>query len=385
MTEKLEPNIVYLERVGDVFLGWVHYKTECSDIVRVCHLVVADPIGRLIDCVLGHSMNLRDLKIGHRLGLGFGVILLAAALMLTGALVSNSVSRATLLETLQKAAVQQDLAESMRQALLSSAVSVRNMGLQTKVEEVQKDEAEAKKQRGLYIAAKSKLEAGDLGAEERAMFARLADIDTKTDSFFKEAVDLAAQFNTEQAADVITGKIDPLLVKASTELAAFVALQKQHTEEATLQANSSNQQAVGVITVAGVLVLLVAGIMAWRLTLSITQPLRTALEATARVADGDLVSSIEVSGRDEAGQLLSGLMHMRDRLSELVSQVRLGADNISTGASEIAAGNTDLSQRTETQASNLEETAASMEELSATVKNNAETARQANQMANSAS
>ena len=81
-------------------------------------------------------MNLRDLKIGLRLGLGFGVILLAATLMLMGALVSNSINRGALLETLQKAAVQQDLAENMRQALLSSAVSVRNMGLQTKVEEV---------------------------------------------------------------------------------------------------------------------------------------------------------------------------------------------------------------------------------------------------------
>jgi methyl-accepting chemotaxis protein len=330
-------------------------------------------------------MNLRDMKIGLRLGLGFGVILLAAALMLMGALVSNSISRSALLETLQKAAVQQDLAESMRQALLSSAVSVRNMGLQTKVEEVQKDEAEAKKQRGLYISAKGKLEAVGLESQEREMFARLAAIDVKTDAFFKEAVDLAAQFNTEQAAAVITGKIDPLSVQASGELAAFIALQKQHTEEATLKANRSNQQAVGVITVAGFVVLLVAGLMAWRLTLSITQPLRTALEATARVADGDLVSSIEVTGRDEAGQLLTGLTHMRDKLAELVSQVRSGAENISTGANEIAAGNTDLSQRTETQASNLQQTAASMEQLSATVKNNADTARQANAMAGTAS
>jgi methyl-accepting chemotaxis protein len=330
-------------------------------------------------------MNLRNLKIGLRLGLGFGVILLAAALMLMGALVSNSISRAALLETLQKAAIQQDLAESMRQALLSSAVSVRNMGLQTKVEEVQKDEAEAKKQRSLYIAAKSKLEAAGLDEKERAMFARLAEIDTKTDAFFKEAVDLAAQFNTEQAAGVITGKIDPLLVQASTELAAFVALQKQHTEDATLGANRRNQQAVQVITAAGVLILIIAALMAWRLTLSITQPLRTALDAAARVADGDLVSGIAVSGRDEAGQLLDGLLHMRDKLAQMVSQVRLGADNISTGASEIAEGNTDLSQRTETQASNLEETAASMEQLSATVKNNGDTARQANQMAGSAS
>jgi methyl-accepting chemotaxis protein len=330
-------------------------------------------------------MNLRNMKIGLRLGVGFGLILLAAALMLSGALISNSARRTALLDTLQKAADQQTLAESMREALLKSAVSVRNMGLQSKVEEVQKDEAEAKKQRNLYIAAKGKLEAAGLEPQERELFARLVAIDTKTDAFFKEAVDLAAQFNTEQAAGVITKKIDPLSTQALSELTAFVAMQRQRTEEAIKITNSSNQQAVGVITMAGALVLLAAAFMAWRLTLSITRPLRIALDATSRVAEGDLVSSIEVTGSDEAGQLLAGLVEMRNKLAELVTQVRLGADNISTGASEIAAGNTDLSQRTETQASNLQETAASMEELSATVKNNADTARQANQMASSAS
>ncbi|APW42301.1 methyl-accepting chemotaxis protein [Rhodoferax saidenbachensis] len=330
-------------------------------------------------------MNLRDMKIGLRLGLGFAVILLAAAAMVSGALISNSLGRAALLETLQRAAVQQDLAEEMRQALLSSAVSIRNMGLQTKVEEVQKDETEAKKYRASYLAARGKLEAAGLEPKEREIFARLADIDTKTDAFFKDAVDLAAQFNTEQAAAVITGKIDPLLKQSLSELVAFVALQKQHTEEATAKANARNQQVVGVIVAAGVLVLLIAAMMSWRLTVSITRPLHVALDATARVADGDLVSGIAVSGRDEAAQLLGGLLEMRNKLAELVSQVRSGAENISTGANEIAAGNADLSQRTETQASSLQQTAASMEELSSTVQNNSETARQANQMAASAS
>ncbi len=334
---------------------------------------------------MGLPMNLRNMKIGLRLGFGFGLILLAAALMLSGSLLSNSERRTALLDTLQKAADQQAVAQSMSEALLKSAVSVRNMGLQTKVEDVQKDEAEAKKQRNLYVAAKGKLEAAGLEPKERELFARLVAIDAKTDAYFKEAVDLAAQFNTEQAASVITQKIDPLSIQALAELTTFVEMQKQHTEEAIKSANSSNQKAVGVIVIAGLLVLLVAAFLAWRLTLSITLPLRIALDATSRVAEGDLVSSIEVTGGDESGQLLAGLVEMRDKLAELVTQVRLGADNISTGASEIAAGNTDLSQRTETQASNLEETAASMEELSATVKHNADTARQANQMATSAS
>ncbi len=330
-------------------------------------------------------MNLRNFNIGLRLGLGFGVILLAAAGMLVGALVSVSSSRAALLDTLQRAATQEDLANSMRNAMLSSAISVRNMGLQSKMEAVQKDEADAKRHRASYQEAKSKLEALGLSGQERELFKRLSDIDTKTDAYLKEAVDLAAQFNTEQAGAVITGKIDPLSTEASKELTAFIALQKTHTEEATEQTNAANRNTITIIGLAGLAILAFAVLMAWRLTMSITQPLKVAMLATSKVAGGDLVSDIEVSGSDEATKLLSGLLEMRDGLASMVSQVRVGAENISTGANEIASGNTDLSQRTETQASNLQQTAASMEQLSATVKNNAETARQANQMAVSAS
>ena len=166
-------------------------------------------------------MNLRDLRIGLRLGLGFGVILLAAAGMLLGALISVSSSRSALLETLQRAGAQQDLAVEMRDSMLSSAISVRNMGLQSKIEAVQKDEADAKRHRAAYQAAKGKLEALGLNPQERELFARLAEIDGKVDAYFKEAVDLAAQFNTEQAGAVITEKIDPLSTKASAELVSL--------------------------------------------------------------------------------------------------------------------------------------------------------------------
>lgn len=330
-------------------------------------------------------MNLRNFNIGLRLGMGFSVILLAAASMLITALVSVSANRTALLDTLQRASIQEEIANNMRNMMLSSAISVRNMGLQSKTEALQKDEAEAKRFRASYQEAKAKLEALGQSDQERELFKRLSVIDSKTDAFFKEAVDLAAQFNTEQAGAVITGKIDPLSTEASKELTAFIALQKIHTSEATEQTNASNRVTITAIAVAGLVTLAIAAFMAWRLTMSITLPLTTAMRATAKVAGGDLVSDIEVSGADEATRLLSGLLEMRDGLASMVSQVRIGAENISTGANEIASGNTDLSQRTETQASNLQQTAASMEELSSTVKNNAETARQANQMAASAS
>lgn len=330
-------------------------------------------------------MNLRDIKMGSRLGLGFAVILSAMTALLVWALISNAWSRDSLLQTLARASAQEDLALEMRHALLSSAVSVRNMGLQTKVEAVQGDEAEAKKQRAAYLAAKAKLEATDLGSGEREILGHLVEIDRQMDARFKEAVDLAAQFNTEQAGSVITGKIDPLLTTAMGELGKFIALQKRHTQEVTDETNARNRMTVNVIMAAGLLVLAMALILAWRLTVSITHPLQVAVEAVGRVAAGDLISPIEVTGHDEATHLLACLQDMREGLARMVNEVREGADSISDGTREIATGNADLSHRTEAQASNLEETTNAMQELSGAVKTNAGTAQQANQMARSAS
>ncbi len=330
-------------------------------------------------------MNLRNLNIGPRLGLGFGVMLLAASVMLIAALVGNGASRNVLLDTLQRAAARQEMAVEMQIHLLASAVAVRNMGLQSEVEGVQRDEKRAKDERAAYLAAKGKLETLDLNADEKGLFGRLDRIDTEMNARFKEAVDLAAQFNTEQAGKVITDKIDPLLTQAKRELTTFVDMQKQHTAAATNAANASNRSMVAAISLAGLVMLLGAAVIAWRLTASITQPLQAAVEATGRVAQGDLASDIQVSGRDEAARLLTSLQEMRLSLARLVQDVRLGAESISGGAGEIAAGNADLSHRTESQASSLEETAASVEQLSATVRSNADTAQQANQMASSAS
>ena len=329
-------------------------------------------------------MNLRDITISARLCLGFGLILLSASVLLVGALVSYAASRAGLLQTLQADAAQEDLAVAMRQALLSGAVAVRSMGLQMAVEGVQKDEAEAKSQRAAYLAARAKLEAGGLDSDDKAIFGRLADIDRQMDTHFKEAVDLAAQFNAEQAAAVILNKIDPLSKRALQALTQYIALQKAHTAAATELVNARSRAVVNTIAAAGALLLGLACLMAWRLTVSVTRPLRTAVEASARVARGDPVSEIELSGRDEATQLLAGLREMRGSLARMVREVRQSSEALDCASSEIAQGNADLSSRTESQASALQQTAASCEHLTGTVKQNADSAAHALQLASHA-
>ena len=330
-------------------------------------------------------MQLRDLRIGPRLGLGFGLILLAFVATVAAAVYSGQRQREALTLGLQKAAEQQALASAMRDALLSSAVAMRNMGLQTEVEAVQKDEAEARQHRSAYHAARQTLESSGLNPKDGEVFARLADIDKQMTKHFDDAVGLASQFNTEQAAKVITQNIDPLLKKAGAELQTFVQAQRQRAAATTAQAATDDRTTLLMVVATSALVVALASVLAWRITLSVTRPLQAALEATGRVERGDLAGAIATDGDDEAARLLKGLAQMRDGLSRIVSEVRSGAENISSGAREIASGNADLSQRTESQAANLEQTAASIEQINATVKSNAQTASRANQVAGAAS
>ncbi|TKI04158.1 methyl-accepting chemotaxis protein [Martelella alba] len=125
--------------------------------------------------------------------------------------------------------------------------------------------------------------------------------------------------------------------------------------------------------------------IAWRITLSITRPLRQAVGVAARVAEGDLTSQTQTAAADETGRLLKALNEMNGNLHRIVRRVRDGAEAIAAATSQIAVGNQDLSSRTEEQAASIEETAASLEQLTATIKNTAANTTEATKLSSQAS
>ena len=328
---------------------------------------------------------LRRFSIGQRLTGALSAILLIAAALLTSSIISATRERVDIGEAISQSNLRGAQIEALHQALLRSAVLVRNVGLQSEVSGLNVAEQAAVKMRKVYLGLRSKLESERLSDADRPLFEHLAATDTQTEKHFAEAVGLAQQFNNEQAAAIINKKIDPLLEQAEAVLGK-IAEQQRGAALTALQA--AEQRAVSVQywqTGAALLGLLLATAIGWTLTRSIVQPLQRALELAERVAAGDLTAQVHDHGRDEPAHLLAALNRMNTSLATVVQDVRLSSESIALGSEEIAGGNADLSRRTETQANSLQETAASMEELSHTVRQNAESARQADTMARSAS
>lgn len=190
--------------------------------------------------------------------------------------------------------------------------------------------------------------------------------------------------DTEAAKTLIQDKIRPLYVPVGAGLDALIQLQLDVAESeykaAVVRYNTIRIVVLGAILV-GLAFSVLFGVMVVRgITAQLGAEPAGVLEVTTAISGGNLSSAIFVKPGDDSS-VMAGMASMQISLQSLVSNVRQGAESVSTASAEIAQGNIDLSGRTEQQAAALEETAASMEQLSATVQQNADNAKQATQMA----
>ena len=222
-------------------------------------------------------------------------------------------------------------------------------------------------------------ERGDsLGEAGLAAIAKAAAYRTAAQALVEAALTDAAQAQSLRPA------FERAFDELETELDAVSGAIEQEANQRAGSVDARFVKAAAATAVAILLALL--GVAAlWLVSHRLMQGLTRSLGLAQAVARGDLRSRVAVQGRNEAAELLGALMHMNERLRDIVQSVRHNSEGVATASAQIAVGNADLSQRTERQASALQEAAASMEQLASTVKTSADNARQANQLALSAS
>jgi methyl-accepting chemotaxis protein len=330
-------------------------------------------------------MSLRDFKIGTRLAIGFGSILMILVAMVLLTNILNYQNKNGLMTGLELSNGKNLQAATMKSAMLETGIAMRNIGLQADVSLMQKEEEKVKQQRARYDEAQKKLQSLGLNDAEKSVLSSIAALDKELDAAFKEAMAQVMAFNSEGASKIIATRIDPLNQQTLTALNKLVDMQLASAKAFQENSVKDDNRLMMILLAMGAAGVGIGFIGAMVISKSITVPLQGAVDVAKKVADGELTSEVYVDGQDETSELQQALKDMNESLARTVGEVRSGTESITVASQEIAAGNADLSARTESQAGSLEETASSMEELTSTVKQNADNARQANQLAVSAS
>ncbi len=326
---------------------------------------------------------LKNLKIGIRLGLGFGmVLLLLLAIALLGIHRMESMNKATqditddaypkvvLAKDLIRDAV--DIPRQMRGMLLT-ADAAEQQRYRKLIEQLRVDSA-------ARIADLTKLVASESG---KKLLKQIVDKQAALEPMYAQFYGLVDS-DRQRAAEFVSKALMP----ANRELTDAVGeLARHQGEKMTKLAGEADhtyaetrQLLVGISAIAAVLAVLVAT----TITLSVTRPLRQAVQAADRLAAGDLTVTVEATSRDEAGQLLAAMKNMIAKLTQVVGEVNGSAHSLASASEEVSATAQSLSQAASEQAAGVEETSASLEQMTASIAQNTENARVTDGMASQA-
>jgi methyl-accepting chemotaxis protein len=151
------------------------------------------------------------------------------------------------------------------------------------------------------------------------------------------------------------------------------------TEQELADADDATFDAKGRSTIASLLAVgttmfaLLAAISIWIL-LSVTRPLRTAVEAADALAAGDLTVRIDARGGDETGQLLLAMRAMVEKFSEIIAEVRHSSNGLASASEQVSSTAQSLSQGASEQAASVEQSSSAIEQMVASIGQNCENA-----------
>ncbi len=336
-------------------------------------------------------LKLKSLSISARLGVGFGcVLVLVVAVAAVGQLSVGRVHE-QMRQITGIGASKAKLVNGMLESVSAIGIQSRSAAMLNDIDPKQaREQIDAvgktlKEYDRQEKALSELLVPATATVAEIKLLAEILDLGRKTRPELDTAIKASDDGDTVSASLALMTRVGPGETGWRAKLRELIELQNALNAEATASAEQTQNRAR---SVGGVLVLVaiaLGALIAWRITASITQPIGRAVVVAERIAAGDLTSQVEVRIHDETGRLLEAIAAMQERLRSLVSEISQTADSILVASSEVASGNQDLSQRTEHTSHNLQTAAVALADLTGTVSQSADAARQANQMASTAS
>jgi methyl-accepting chemotaxis protein len=261
----------------------------------------------------------KNMKIGMKLGLGFGLVVLVFATVL--ALVSNTLHHV-------KENVQQIKEETLPFVILANEMDTAK----THVQQSLTDVSATHNADGIKEADRSAKTFLEGLAKFREMFRRendkqgLAQVDALEMEFSKYAAmgrDMAETYVKQgmQAGNVKMEGFDVQATKVGKMVDEFRASQVTEANQATAETLHRTEATVTNILVGTAVAILLAAIIAYVIGRTISRTVAAAVSIANAIAAGDLTSTIQVTSTDEAGQLLAAMKSMQDSLTKIVGEI----------------------------------------------------------------
>ncbi len=322
-----------------------------------------------------------DQKIGARLGVVFGTILLCViAAGAFGLIWLGRLNSETLAMLQKRSATVEATHQTIENSITNARVTLQLFDA-TDPEQEKKLNTENNAISAEITKQVAVIEKNLSSQQEREMFDTVTEHREAYISARNKAKKLLADKKRDQAMAALSEEVIPALDSYRATWQQFIDMQTAAMEQSMKQSQDAFASGRRMAFLLFLFTLIISPIVAISVTRSITGPIQQAVEHAERIAAGDLTKEILVTNQSETGQLQQAMLQMSRRLSSIIRDVREGSAAVASAAQQVSASSQSLSQGTSEQAASVEEMSSSLEQMNASISQNAENSRQVEQAA----
>jgi len=326
----------------------------------------------------------KNLKIGVRLGIGFGLVLVMLVVVGGLAFLRLNVLNTEIADMVNDKFPKTVTAHHIIDDINLVARSIRNVLLLKDPEQIKVElqrVVDSRKNAGEAYANLEKVITSEAG---KKILAESLSIRKEYAADLDKFLEIQKAGKIEEATTHLLTALRKSQADYITATTKLIDFQTELMTKSGKDADAMAKSAIQLIIAISLAAILIGLAFAWWVTISITRPVNEALNAATRLAEGDLTVRIESDSTDEVGLLMRAMQNMIGKLTQIIGEVRTAADNLTNAAGQVSATAQSLSQSSSEQAASVEETTSSMEQMSASITQNTENAKVTDGMASKA-
>ncbi len=310
---------------------------------------------------------INNLKIGRRLGLGFGSQLLLIGIILSLGIYNAGMIKSTTEQIVQVVSRKAELTNTVIVSLNNIYVDISEMLSAPTPRILTENKKDIMERRASYHKAMDELEKLETFDEGKKLISSLQTKIAQSRATNDRIVDLASSGKQKQATELYFGSARSTqdeLTKIGDDLSEY-----QHKrfsvrfQEVVAYIGTTKSELI----LAGLVSLLISVALGIIITLSITRPINLGMAFANRMAGGDLTQTLDIRQKDELGILAKALNDMGWSLRQMFGEMSEGVQTLSSSATELAAISQQMTSSAEHSSSRAHSVAAAAEEMSASL------------------
>ncbi len=263
----------------------------------------------------------KNMKIGQRLGLGFGCVLALMSILIIIGIDSMANINGRLEGIVNDNNVKVSLSVDLRGTVRDVSIAVRNVVLISEQSGMQEEIKRIETQYKKYDELEAKLTDMVKSEQGMAILTKIKQSEAETTPLIKKAAELALVGKNQEAVAVLLKDVRPkqqLWLDCLDEMKDFQDKSSRKDAEDAAQAYA---QARFLMFILGGAAIIFGALIAFWITRGITRPIGMAMDVAQKIAEGDLTATIVVTGKDETGLLLMAMKNMADTLKSMLADI----------------------------------------------------------------